>query len=159
MLFRSLDQAAERGDFPYRPSDLFLNVRPLPRCAAGMCRAKDADSDAFGPQMYADVLTCLSRRPLAGNVSPALLGTSGTIPLSIVSTIPDIMRHYYDTSESLARETPEAEPPQGGGSSLAEAGAEGLRALFPQLFSRRRKSSWSPVSRFGPSASPSGGAY
>ncbi|KAL8281193.1 hypothetical protein RQP46_006551 [Phenoliferia psychrophenolica] len=69
---KELDQAAERGNFPYRPSDLFLN-------------------------MYADVLTCLSRRPLAGNVSPALLGTSGTIPLSIVSTIPDIMRHYYDT--------------------------------------------------------------
>ncbi|KAM0753164.1 hypothetical protein T439DRAFT_311834 [Meredithblackwellia eburnea MCA 4105] len=67
-----LDQAAERGNFPYRPSDLFL-------------------------KMYADVLTCLTRRPLAGNVSPSLLGTSGTIPLSIVSTIPDIMRHYYDT--------------------------------------------------------------
>ncbi|KAK4705417.1 hypothetical protein P7C70_g782, partial [Phenoliferia sp. Uapishka_3] len=69
---QELDDAAERGDFPYRPSDLFLN-------------------------MYADVLTCLTRRPLAGNISPALLGTSGTIPLSIVSTIPDIMRHYYDT--------------------------------------------------------------
>ncbi|KAI5477194.1 hypothetical protein MNV49_006638 [Pseudohyphozyma bogoriensis] len=66
-----LDQAAERGNFPQRPSDLFL-------------------------RMYADVLTCLTRDPLAGNVSPALIGTSGTIPLTIVSTIPDIMKHYYD---------------------------------------------------------------
>ena len=56
-------------------------------------------------QMYADVLMCLTRDPLAGNVSPALLGTSGTVPLSIVSTIPDIMRHYRDcsTCTSLAR--------------------------------------------------------
>ncbi|GAA5844297.1 hypothetical protein JCM3766R1_002902 [Sporobolomyces carnicolor] len=66
-----LDEAAKRGNFPYRPSDLFL-------------------------KMYADVLTCLTRDPLAGNVSPSLLGTQGTIPLSIVSTIPDIMKHYYD---------------------------------------------------------------
>ncbi|GAA6008146.1 hypothetical protein JCM11491_001901 [Sporobolomyces phaffii] len=66
-----LDEAAKRGNFPYRPSDLFL-------------------------KMYADVLTCLTRDPLAGNVSPSLLGTQGTIPLSVVSTIPDIMKHYYD---------------------------------------------------------------
>lgn len=50
-------------------------------------------------QIFADVLMCLSRDPLAGNVSPALIGTSGVVPLSIVSTIPDIMRHYYDCSE------------------------------------------------------------
>lgn len=52
------------------------------------------------PQMYSDVLTCLTRDPLAGNVSPALIGTQGTIPLSIVSTIPDIMQHYKDCSAS-----------------------------------------------------------
>ncbi|KAK4054425.1 hypothetical protein OIV83_000919 [Microbotryomycetes sp. JL201] len=46
--------------------------------------------------IYADVLLCLTRDPLAGNVSPSLIGTSGTCPLSIVSTIPDIMRHYSD---------------------------------------------------------------
>ncbi|TKA56925.1 hypothetical protein B0A53_01326 [Rhodotorula sp. CCFEE 5036] len=66
-----LEEAAQRGNFPYRPSDLFL-------------------------KMYADVLTCLTRDPLAGNVSPALIGSQGTIPLSIVSTIPDIMQHYKD---------------------------------------------------------------
>ncbi|GAA5983494.1 hypothetical protein JCM10908_000308 [Rhodotorula pacifica] len=66
-----LEEAAQRGNFPYRPSDLFL-------------------------KMYSDVLTCLTRDPLAGNVSPALIGSQGTIPLSIVSTIPDIMQHYKD---------------------------------------------------------------
>ncbi|KAM0791421.1 hypothetical protein ACM66B_005880 [Microbotryomycetes sp. NB124-2] len=66
-----LDDAAKRGHFPHRPSDLFLKI-------------------------YADVLLCLTRDPLAGNVSPSLIGTSGTCPLSIVSTIPDIMRHYFD---------------------------------------------------------------
>lgn len=49
--------------------------------------------------MYADVLTCLTRDPLAGNVSPALIGSQGTLPLSIVSTIPDIMQHYKDCSK------------------------------------------------------------
>ncbi|GAA5820248.1 hypothetical protein JCM11251_005543 [Rhodosporidiobolus azoricus] len=66
-----LEEAARRGNFPHRPSDLFL-------------------------RMYADVLTTLTRDPLAGNVSPPLIGTQGTMPLSIISTIPDIMQHYKD---------------------------------------------------------------
>jgi phosphatidylserine/phosphatidylglycerophosphate/cardiolipin synthase-like enzyme len=32
---------------------------------------------------------------LAGCVSPRLVGASGVIPLTIISTIPDILRHYY----------------------------------------------------------------
>lgn len=69
--------------------------------------------------MYSDVLTCLTRDPLAGNVSPALIGTQGTIPLSIVSTIPDIMQHYRDCSASSVPRRPrrieadEAENPIG----------------------------------------------
>lgn len=50
--------------------------------------------------MYSDVLTTLTRDPLAGNVSPSLIGTQGTIPLSVISTIPDIMQHYKDCSAS-----------------------------------------------------------
>lgn len=38
----------------------------------------------------------LEADPLAGLVSPSLLGSSGVIPLSIVSVIPDIMRHYAE---------------------------------------------------------------
>ncbi|KAH9988591.1 hypothetical protein BJV77DRAFT_1020825 [Russula vinacea] len=54
-----------------RPSDLFL-------------------------QIYRDALHTLDADPLAGLVSPSLLGSSGVIPLSIVSVIPDIMRHYAE---------------------------------------------------------------
>ncbi|KZO91603.1 hypothetical protein CALVIDRAFT_541638 [Calocera viscosa TUFC12733] len=66
-----LDRVASCGKFEKRPSDLFL-------------------------QMYADVLLCLERDPMSGLVSPPLLGSTGTIPLSIASVIPDIMQHYYD---------------------------------------------------------------
>ncbi len=38
----------------------------------------------------------LDADPLAGLVSPSLLGSSGVIPLSILSVIPDIMRHYAE---------------------------------------------------------------
>lgn len=47
-------------------------------------------------QMFADCLLTLQRDPLAGLVSPPLIGSEGTIPLSIVSVIPDIMNHYYE---------------------------------------------------------------
>ena len=38
----------------------------------------------------------LDADPLAGLISPPLLGSSGVIPLSIVSITPDIMRHYAE---------------------------------------------------------------
>ncbi|ODQ51959.1 hypothetical protein SAICODRAFT_20276 [Saitoella complicata NRRL Y-17804] len=66
-----LEKAANMGRFASRPSDLFLKI-------------------------YGDVLTTLDRNPLAGCVSPPLIGTSGTLPLTILSTIPDIMHHYYE---------------------------------------------------------------
>ncbi|KAL5533428.1 hypothetical protein ACEPAF_5204 [Sanghuangporus sanghuang] len=66
-----LDRAAECGKFPYRPSELFLKV-------------------------YADVLDSISRNPFSNLASPSVIGSSGVVPLSIVSVIPDIMRHYAD---------------------------------------------------------------
>jgi hypothetical protein len=36
-------------------------------------------------QIYADVLDTLDKNPMAGLVSPPLLGSAGVIPLSIVS--------------------------------------------------------------------------
>lgn len=66
-----LDIVMRCGSFPHRPSDLFL-------------------------QIYRDALQALDANPLAGLVSPSLLGSSGVIPLSIVSVIPDIMRHYAE---------------------------------------------------------------
>ncbi|VDC06870.1 unnamed protein product [Peniophora sp. CBMAI 1063] len=65
-------RSAERcGKFPYTPSELFLKV-------------------------YNDALGALDADPLSNMVSPSLSGSSGVIPLSIVSVIPDIMRHYAD---------------------------------------------------------------
>lgn len=84
--------------------------------------------------MYADVLMCLTRDPLAGVVSPALLGTSGTIPLSIVSTIPDIMRHYADCSKCPTAQLRSTE---------AHLSIAAFRFAPPlQLSWRRRRSSW-----------------
>ncbi|GAA6049780.1 hypothetical protein JCM3770_002157 [Rhodotorula araucariae] len=107
-----LDEADARGNFPHRPSDLFL-------------------------KMYSDVLTCLTRDPLAGNVSPALIGTQGTIPLSIISTIPDIMQHYHDCIVLAEKEvflvTNYWQP-----SDSVNKVAEGLRELDKRI--ARRKS-------------------
>lgn len=65
-----LNIAEKFGRFTSRPSDLFL-------------------------KLFHNVLCTLKRDPLSGRVSPSLVGATGVIPLTIVSTIPDIMRHYY----------------------------------------------------------------
>ena len=65
-----LDLAAQFGRFPHRPSELFL-------------------------KLFHNALCTLRRDPLCGCVSPSLIGSSGVIPLTIISTIPDIMQHYY----------------------------------------------------------------
>ncbi|UJR38813.1 hypothetical protein I4U23_031478 [Adineta vaga] len=67
---KELDIAAEFGQFSHRPSDLFLKI-------------------------FYNVICTLEYNPLVGCVSPSLIGSSGIIPLTIISTIPDIMHHYY----------------------------------------------------------------
>ncbi|KAL7418972.1 hypothetical protein Q5752_006656 [Cryptotrichosporon argae] len=47
-------------------------------------------------KMYLSLLPTVERDPLSGLVSPDLLGSTTTMPLSIISLIPDIMRHYRD---------------------------------------------------------------
>ncbi|GAA97074.1 uncharacterized protein L969DRAFT_90487 [Mixia osmundae IAM 14324] len=64
-----LDKLASAGHWSTRPSDLFLKI-------------------------WGDVLLCLDRDPLAGVTSPKLMGLDGVLPLTILSVIPDIMRHY-----------------------------------------------------------------
>lgn len=66
-----LDRVVECGNFTSRPSDLFL-------------------------QIYGEVLRTYDFDPLANLVSPPLTASTGVIPLSIISVIPDIMRHYAD---------------------------------------------------------------
>lgn len=47
-------------------------------------------------QIYHDILLTLEKDPWAAVVSPPLLGSTGVVPLSIVSVIPDIIQHYCD---------------------------------------------------------------
>ena len=54
--------------------------------------------------MLADSLLPLPRNQLSGVVSPALLATTGIVPLSIFSTGPDIIGHYYDCIVSARQE-------------------------------------------------------
>lgn len=64
-----LQQAASCGRWgPTRPGELFLRA-------------------------YHDVLCCLEADPLIGVVSPALMGSYGTIPLSVIAPLEDIIRH------------------------------------------------------------------
>ena len=64
-----LKQAASCGKWgPTQPGELFLRA-------------------------YHDVLCCLEADPLAGVVSPALMGSYGSIPLSVIAPLVDIIRH------------------------------------------------------------------
>lgn len=64
-----LDRAFHCGNFGQtKPSDLFLRI-------------------------WNDALCTLDHDPLAGVVSPPLMGSSGIVPLSIISSLPDICRH------------------------------------------------------------------
>ncbi|TGJ80143.1 hypothetical protein E0Z10_g8629 [Xylaria hypoxylon] len=49
-------------------------------------------SDLF-TRLYHDALCTLDEHPERGVVSPCLIGSSGTVPLTIISVLPDIVRH------------------------------------------------------------------
>lgn len=53
---------------------------------------KERPSNLF-LKCYYNALRSLENQPMAGLVSPSLLGSSGVVPLTIVSTLPDINRH------------------------------------------------------------------
>lgn len=46
-----------------------------------------------GIQIYHDALCTLEKNPMVGMVSPPLMGSHGTVPLTIVAPLPDICRH------------------------------------------------------------------
>lgn len=46
--------------------------------------------------MYLSLRPTVARDPLSGLVPPDLLGSTTTMPLSVISLIPDIMQHYHD---------------------------------------------------------------
>lgn len=65
-----------------QPSELFLTVSKLGY------RAHD--------QIYGQALLALEDNSIRGMVSPSLMASSGVIPLTIVSVIPDIIQHHAD---------------------------------------------------------------
>lgn len=64
----AVEMAAQCGRWRERPSDLFLLA-------------------------YADALKCLNKNPLSGMVSPPLMGSHGTVPLTIIAPLADVARH------------------------------------------------------------------
>ncbi|KAL1884518.1 hypothetical protein Plec18167_002108 [Paecilomyces lecythidis] len=65
----ALERAYECGIWgSSRPSDLFLKI-------------------------YHDALCTLEKNPLAGVVSPSLMGSRGVVPLTIIAPLPDLCRH------------------------------------------------------------------
>ena len=74
------EQAFKCGNWgPTRPSPLFL-------------------------QAYADALGCLDADPMSGLVSPPLMGSHGTVPLSVVAPLADIIRHCSNMIVRAERE-------------------------------------------------------
>ncbi|KAF2812027.1 uncharacterized protein BDZ99DRAFT_507495 [Mytilinidion resinicola] len=77
---QDLKQALSCGRWgPTQPGELFLRV-------------------------YHDVLCCLDADPLSGVVSPALIGTHGSIPLSVIAPLVDLVRHMSNVIVRARRE-------------------------------------------------------
>ncbi|AEO60930.1 hypothetical protein MYCTH_2310682 [Thermothelomyces thermophilus ATCC 42464] len=75
-----LKRAAECGKWgPTRPSDLFLAI-------------------------YHDALSTLNEDPRRAMVSPSLMGSYGTVPLTIISVLPDIVRHMSNVIVQAQKE-------------------------------------------------------
>ncbi|KAK3318867.1 hypothetical protein B0H66DRAFT_582359 [Apodospora peruviana] len=75
-----LKRAAKCGNWgPTQPSDLFLKI-------------------------YHDALCTLEENPLHAMVSPSLMGSCGVVPLTIISVIPDIVRHMSNVIARAERE-------------------------------------------------------
>ncbi|KAF9294033.1 hypothetical protein BGZ88_004565, partial [Linnemannia elongata] len=55
-------------------------------------------------QAYADALSCLEADPMSGLVSPPLMGSHGTVPLTVIAPLADIMRHCSNMIVRAERE-------------------------------------------------------
>jgi phosphatidylserine/phosphatidylglycerophosphate/cardiolipin synthase-like enzyme len=55
-------------------------------------------------QCFHDALCALNHDPLEGMVSPSLMGSTGTIPLTIIAPLPDIARHMSNLIVRAERE-------------------------------------------------------
>lgn len=88
--------------------------------------------------ILADCLLPLPRNPMSGVVSPPLLATTGIVPLSIFSTGPDIIGHYYDCIVAARREVILLTNYWQGGKNVDRI-AEALRELNNRVEKRRKR--------------------
>ncbi|GAC76283.1 hypothetical protein PANT_20c00041 [Moesziomyces antarcticus T-34] len=87
--------------------------------------------------VLADCLLPLPRNPMSGVVSPPLLATTGIVPLSIFSTGPDIIGHYYDCIVAARREVILLTNYWQGGKNVDRI-ADALRELNRRVLKRRK---------------------
>ncbi|KAJ3497065.1 hypothetical protein NLG97_g2184 [Lecanicillium saksenae] len=55
-------------------------------------------------QAFADAISCLDADALSGVVSPPLMGSHGTVPLTIIAPLADVIRHCANLIASAERE-------------------------------------------------------
>ncbi|CAD6887945.1 unnamed protein product [Tilletia controversa] len=94
-------------------------------------------------EILADALLPLPRDPMCGVVSPPLLATTGIVPLSIFSTGPDIIGHYYDCIVSARKEVILLTNYWQGGSNVQRI-ADALRELNARQAERITNGTGSP---------------
>ncbi|GAC94264.1 hypothetical protein PHSY_001835 [Pseudozyma hubeiensis SY62] len=118
-------------------------------------------TDQGGPSrlylmVLADCLLPLPRNPMSGVVSPPLLATTGIAPLSIFSTGPDIIGHYYDCIVAARREVILLTNYWQGGKNVDRI-AEALRELNKRVEKRRKQQALDARRKghSGPAANPS----
>jgi hypothetical protein len=67
------------------PSELFLQVSDA--------YALNSLQSSNIRQVYHDALCSLEKNPIAGVVSPPVMGSTGVVPLTIIAPLPDLCRH------------------------------------------------------------------
>ncbi|KAL6885226.1 hypothetical protein HDV57DRAFT_526822 [Trichoderma longibrachiatum] len=86
------------------------NGQPSPRTQQTLALA--AKCGRWGPttpsplflQAFADALRCLDADPLAGVVSPPLMGSHGTVPLTVIAPLVDVIRHVSNVIARAEKE-------------------------------------------------------
>ncbi|PWN48535.1 hypothetical protein IE53DRAFT_381263 [Violaceomyces palustris] len=106
--------------------------------------------------MLADALLPLPRNQMSGVVSPPLLATTGIVPLSIFSTGPDIIGHYYDCIVAARKEVILLTNYWQGGKNVDKI-AEALVELNARVETRRRQAA-SKARKAGEPLKPNGSA-
>ncbi|ORY65156.1 uncharacterized protein BCR38DRAFT_192318 [Pseudomassariella vexata] len=77
---------------------------------AALLRARDCgkwgkrDPSELFLRLYHDALSTLDEKLALGMVSPSLMGSSGVVPLTVISVIPDIVRHMSNMIVRAERE-------------------------------------------------------